>query len=851
MEALRAILVPFYESIGIGLGLFDLHGACLIEGGWQNICTKFHRVHHNTLKACVRSDTELAAGVDRGDFRSYRCHLGLRHVVTPLFVQDEHVGNLFIGQFLYDTDSIDTEIFRTRAQACGFELSAYMEALAQVPRLDAEKAHAIMRLLMTMIEQFLSLSVANLQLKKALVEQKRTELQLMDNATFLVRLNQMDEEMRSAHNLEALLKAAVEAQRDILQADCACLIHPIDLDAQTWTLAAQSNSPHWPAILEDGAIQPMLPDWRDAYLRETPATGLVLLGPGYAMPVPESLGRDYFIKSAMIRVVYPAIGGPWLLDVHQCSSERLWSEQAMERFAIVASHIEGALYARLYLNGLRESEERFRNVVEQSSEVITVCDRDGRLLLVNQQACNVLGYTRGELMAMRISALDASYPDRSALEALWGMLPTTLEKRYRRKDGGVCPMEIRLSRIEIGGRDLVLGVGRDITERRRMENAQHTAEKMAALRTLSSGIAHDFNNILGAVRNLAMLAREEIESGNPARADIARILDSTDVGTQLVKQIMAICRPEHITPEAFSPGQVVCNALNLLRPSLPPDIAVDSDIAADTGIIVGDIGQYHQIVLNLLTNAIDAMAGGPGVLTIRLALEELDAAAAASRPVPTPGAYVSLTVADTGPGIPPENLRRIFEPFFTTKAKGKGTGLGLAIVHGVVVRHKGAIIAENNPTGGAAFTVCVPVNPEDQPPAAPVGPKVLSGAGHVLLVDDDQCQLQCVERILERLGYTVTACQRPRTALDALRRTPHAFDVLVSDLMMPELSGEDLARAALALRPALPVIICTGYGEALPRAEAKRIGVWECLQKPVDWERISHTLARLACGKEG
>ena len=233
------------------------------------------------------------------------------------------------------------------------------------------------------------------------------------------------------------------------------------------------------------------------------------------------------------------------------------------------------------------------------------------------------------------------------------------------------------------------------------------------------------------------------------------------------------------------------------------------------------------------------MRGGSGILHVSLGAETLDDAAATAYSLPKAGRYVALKVADTGPGIPQDVLSRIFEPFFTTKPKGRGTGLGLAVVHGVVSRHQGAVVVETSPGQGTTFVVYVPVHEAEEllPQLAVAEP--LRGTGSILLVDDDEVLLSSGKRLLEGLGYTVSACTGGDEALALFRAAPASIDLLITDLSMPCLNGKELALGALAIRPSLPIILCTGFGEALSPEEAKRIGIREYVHKPVNWNSLS------------
>jgi PAS domain S-box-containing protein len=404
-------------------------------------------------------------------------------------------------------------------------------------------------------------------------------------------------------------------------------------------------------------------------------------------------------------------------------------------------------------------------------------------------------------------------------------------------------------RDEKGQVESILVIFWDVTEAKRTEAAMREAEKMAAVGTLAGGVAHDFNNILGSIANLALLARRDLPPDGDARMDLEQILESANVGKELVHQLLTFRRPGKEIRRAFNPAAVVSKTIKLMRPSFPPDIDIHEALAEDDGMILADPSQFHQVVLNLCTNAVDAMRGQPGRLSVSLGIEFTEAGAAAPHPSLFPGRYMVLRVGDTGPGIDPAIKERIFEPFFSSKPKRRGTGLGLAVVHGIASRHNGAVTVQSRPGAGTVFTVYFPacdmeeMRP-DRPSASPV-----RGTGRILLVDDEIILAESGQRLMEDSGYNVTVCTDGSEALAVFRQAPEAFDLVMTDLSMPGVDGKALAMEVLALRPELPVILCTGYGETFPPNEAWKIGIREYITKPVDWNSLSAVIDGLLRNK--
>ena len=396
------------------------------------------------------------------------------------------------------------------------------------------------------------------------------------------------------------------------------------------------------------------------------------------------------------------------------------------------------------------------------------------------------------------------------------------------------------------------GVVSDQTERKRAEEEKERAEsqlrhsqKLEAVGVLAAGIAHDFNNILSSVFLFTDLAVSSLADPEKAEAHLKKVIQSSERARLLVRRILAFSRQGDKGHEAVSIAVVVDDALNLLRALLPSTVEIRGRIAPDCGSVLGDAAQLHQIVMNLATNASHAMGESGGVLTLDLQPVDLDDAEAAARGAVRPGPYVQITVTDTGRGIAPEVLDRIFEPFFTTKQVGEGTGLGLSVVHGIVTRQKGAILAESEQGKGARFVVYLPrLEAAAAAPAPPRSVRPSGGSERILLVDDEPSLVEAMRLILENLGYAVTAHSNSAQALDAFRADPTRFDLVLSDVTMPRLTGTELAASILNVRPDVPIVLSTGYRDLLSPQEAERLGVAEVIVKPCGRAELDRTIRR-------
>ncbi len=357
---------------------------------------------------------------------------------------------------------------------------------------------------------------------------------------------------------------------------------------------------------------------------------------------------------------------------------------------------------------------------------------------------------------------------------------------------------------------------------------------MQAIGTLAGGIAHDFNNILGAILGNAAMALEDVGRDHPAARSLEQINRAGRRARALVRQILAFSRrqPQELVTQPLGP--VVEEALALMRSTLPAMVALNADLPDQPLFAHIDATQIEQLLMNLCTNAWHAMQGSTGQITVSLERVELDEASATRLGLSAGAPYARLSVRDCGIGMDKATLARIFEPFYTTKLVGKGTGLGLSVVHGIVGAHKGAIAVDSEPGQGTTFHVYLPL----VMPPAPVDEAAATawlaphGNGqHVLYIDDDDTMALIVERLLQRSGYRVTTFDDAARAVAAVRAQPDDFALVVTDFNMPAMTGLDVARALIAIRPALPVIISSGYVTDDLRSQAMRVGVRRLLEK--------------------
>ncbi len=396
----------------------------------------------------------------------------------------------------------------------------------------------------------------------------------------------------------------------------------------------------------------------------------------------------------------------------------------------------------------------------------------------------------------------------------------------------------------------VLSTAEDITKKIKLEKQLAQTQKMEALGILSGGIAHDFNNILTSIINSTELAIDDVPEDSLTRQDLERVLSAGRRGAELVKQILTFSRPGHVRFKKLDLARVVKDAMALVETSFPGNIKVVKNMAQGKFMCRGDAIQIHQVVMNLCTNAFQALGGKNGRIEVKLderVLTGLDPENDDPFNLP-PGHYVELTVSDNGPGIDPEILDKVFDPFFSTKGKNFGSGLGLSMVHGIVKGHNGAISLTSKAYDLTCFTVLLPRLDQVAEDERPAENNVCLGQGTILFVEDDPEQRQSVPRIIEKLGYLVTAADSASQALELIRQNPSGFDLVITDYDMPKISGLELARQLARILPNLPVIMVSGRNVEFSRQESSNIKTF--IVKPYDKGILSRGINEVLCAPE-
>jgi PAS domain S-box-containing protein len=534
-------------------------------------------------------------------------------------------------------------------------------------------------------------------------------------------------------------------------------------------------------------------------------------------------------------------------------------QQAESRLQELNRHLERRVAERtaeLTAANATLSEERntLRTLIDTLPDIVFAKDASGRYVMCNDTAVKYQGYAK-EAEVLGKTVFDI-YPRELAqaaheddLKALSGQAVLNREEHVVARDGSqrwilTIKVPLRSPGGEVRG---LIGISRDITERRRSEELLRRAQRLESIGTLAGGIAHDFNNILSAIIGNLRLAREAIPASSTAQGALEVALAASRRASELVKRILSFSRPEESRRETMQLQPVVEEALKLLRSTTPAMIQIEAAIKAPLPAVSADAGQIHQLIVNLVTNSVRAIGEKTG--TVRVGLDSLvvDARQVTMGMYPElrEGAYVCLSVVDNGCGMDERTRERIFDPFFTTQSGGRGTGLGLSIVHAIVQSHQGAVAVSSEVGKGTTFRAYFPAANSaarrlvtDESLVKPASTR----GGRILYVDDEASLVALGKKYLERYGYHVTVFTDPVQALDAFKSNPGAFDAVVTDFSMPVLSGVDLAWEIRGMRPDMPIVLITGFLQAEDSEAIRAVGLSHILTKPDHLDGLGRAL---------
>ncbi len=594
-------------------------------------------------------------------------------------------------------------------------------------------------------------------------------------------------------------------------------------------------------------------------------------------------GRDkdwYYSDTNPIGRYTGLSGGAYLLRLKGTNNDGIWNEssepikiiitppwwEAWWFYLLMASSlIFAGSFTAIYLVRLKreiderkeaeyalgKSEEKYRVLIENSPDLHYRTDMEGKIIFISPSIYKFSGYSIEEAVGMEMA--EELYVNPEERNDFLKMLQKKsfvngFEAPLKRKDGSIwwASTNAHFFRDKHGNIHGVEGVTRDITERKKaerekekLENRLNQAQKMEAIGTLAGGIAHDFNNILAAILGYAEMARDDSPPESTVAEDLEKVLEGGNRAKDLVQQILAFSRQDEVENIPLQPASAVKDAIKMLRPSLPTTIEINQDIASSTGQILADPTQIHQILMNLSTNAFHAMEETGGKLDITLKEVTLSTEALAHEPGVEPGTFVQLSISDSGPGIAPDIKKKIFDPYFTTKETGKGTGMGLAIVHGIVKSYRGFISLYSEPGEGTTFHVFLPIIEKEQLSEIEDVEPIPVGRDRILFIDDEEILAEMGKSMLERLGYHVTVRTNSIEALETFQNEPEQFDLVITDQTMPGMTGADIAKRMIQIRPDISIILCTGYSTVISEEKIKSLGIKELAYKPLSKKDIA------------
>ncbi len=520
----------------------------------------------------------------------------------------------------------------------------------------------------------------------------------------------------------------------------------------------------------------------------------------------------------VFQIVSAAVGVGMLLGIVLIIRQ----QRARKRLHAMNVRLEEDIRARARTEAaLRDSEARFRALLDSAPQTVLVLDVSGTITFANAQAENMFRYLRNELIGAPAGVL---IPERFLVGpfsvATLRALSARSELAARRKDGSEFPVEINLSEPDPAHVDLTLAFIADITERTTLERQLQQAQKLESVGRLAGGVAHDFNNLLTVISGYAQMMLDDRVADNPLRESLEEILNAANRATSLTRQLLIFSRRQMVAPKTLALNELVWHLEKMLRRLIGEDITLELSLDPRTGFVRADPGHIEQVVMNLAVNARDAMPEG-GKLNIETAGFHANEEYATSNPEVLPGDYVLLRVSDTGTGMTPEVKARIFEPFFTTKEQGKGTGLGLAMVYGIVKQSGAAILVESEPGQGTTFRILFPTAtaftlPEMRVPTVQDAP---SGKETILLAEDEPGVRKYVREVLQMHGYQVLEAVNGAEAVKIGSQYAAPIHLLLSDVVMPEIGGLDLAERFATIRPGTPVLLMSGYTDRVWRRE--------------------------------
>lgn len=807
LSTIQKLADAHYEVTGMPIGIIDaVDGSILVGAGWQDICTRFHRANPSSLASCRESDSYIKNHLLEGGACEYRCKNGLWDIGVPIMVRERHLGTIFLGQFFYEGESADRDYFINQAERYGYKISEYLAALDRVPVFTKEKVSGIISynkafalFIKELAERSLGFFKAEEELRLAHDELER---RVADRTQ---QLKTIAEELRKSEERYAL---AVQGSNDGIW----------DVNIAT---GQAYHSPRWKSILgyKGDEIHNNFREWESR------------IHPDDLDRVMQT-GRDYEegripVYEVEYRLRHKDGSYRWVLGRGACLRD---SEGKAYR---MAGSITDITERKTIENDLRDSEKRYRTLFEKSKDGIFISDST-RMVDMNGATEELFGYTRDELLSLDPSELYCNTEDR---KVLWETLHRNgfvndFEVEMKRKDGKQIIVHFSMTMLQdqSGRISGYQGIIHDMTEHKKLEQQLLLAQKMESVGILAGGVAHDFNNLITAISGYGEVLSESIpEDDKLSHESVTNILNAADRAAQLTRGLLSFSRRQIINPRPVQIDSLISSTGRLIERMIGEDIEFSTDLTLADLIIKADPGQIEQVLMNLVTNARDAMPHG-GRLSIATISVSVERGTEKLYDLPAPGKYALVSVSDTGTGMDRKTLENIFEPFYTTKEVGKGTGLGLAVVHGIIKQHDGSILARSEVGKGTTFDIYLPLvqGRIDQPES--MG-SAEGGMETLLVAEDDETVGVYMNRILQRAGYNVIVAGNGEEAVEKFKQHDE-ISLVVSDVVMPRMNGMEMLNEIRKIKPDVKAIFVSGYAaDVLQKKGTFQQGV-ELVRKP-------------------
>lgn len=815
IDDLQKMMDLLFELTGFPIGIIDIQNNILVATGWQDICTKFHRKHQETNQKSIESDAYIARHLKKGTYVEYKCKNGLWDLAQPILIEGRHVATVFLGQFLYDDEELDLEFFEKQAEKYGFDKKEYLEALKRLPRFSHETVKKLMQLYVHIAHILSEQGIATLKHIREIENRKLAEFEARER------------ERRLSTLMSNLPGMAYRCRND-----------------RDWTMEFVSDGCY---DLTGYAPEDLLYNKKIAYND--------LIHPDEQQRVndqiQEALQQDkHFLLE--YRMITKNGEEKWVWE-KGCGIHLLKNEYVrLEGLIIDITDLKESE------RHLAESELKYRKLIEDSNDAIYLI-RDGKFTLINEKFTEMFGVTLSDVQQPDFDIMQLVAPEchdyiQKRLEMVEsGDLPVTpYEFTAISKTGDRLEVEASVSYIQYKEGVAVQGILRDISARRKMEQQLFQSKKMESIGTLAGGIAHDFNNLITVINGHAELAMLELGEQHPSRKDIASILNAGKKAENLIRQLLTFSRKQRYKPIVVDANKIIQQTENMWRRLIEDDIHIEYKLEPEAPRIKADPNQLEQVLMNLVINARDAVNELPNrrlpkKISIETSTIEIDAAYAKQHLDCTPGHYLLISVKDNGIGMDENQKSKIFEPFFSTKESSKGTGLGLSTVFGIVKQNGGFINVSTESRQGSTIRIFWPLTDEPEKTEEIKTAEEVSGAGHenILIVEDDPEVRDFAASALKKLGYQVYVAANGKDALELVREVKVVIDLMVTDLVMPEMNGKELAVLMTKIFPAIKVIFTSGYTDnSINQNGMLEVGV-NFLKKPYSLKALSECIQKL------